>query len=283
MEERKNFFDNLDSKSALIVGVVGGVLTLCTIGFFITLFILLNDRLFVSTDNDSLATADNGPAAAAPQLDSTPPSVIKADRPKVELFVMSYCPYGLQMEKAYLPVMQLLRSKADIDVKFVYYAMHGLKEVEENTRQYCIQSEQNDKFVEYLKCFDSTGDYQSCLSQSKVNTGKVTSCVDATNKRFAIMDKYNDQASWLSGQFPLYPLHQDLNQQYGVQGSPTLVINGAQANVNRTPEAIKRAICASFNNPPAECDNTLDSSQPAPGFGSGVATAGGSAPVQCET
>ncbi|MDO8499451.1 MAG: hypothetical protein Q7S66_02215 [bacterium] len=280
MEDRKSFFENLEPKSALIVGMVGGVLVLCTIGFIVTLFILLGGKSGVSTN--TVATINNNPAAQP--SNTPPPTVVKADRPKVELFVMSYCPYGLQMQKAYIPAMQLLKNKADIDIKFVSYAMHGLKEVEENTRQYCIQTEQNDKFANYLKCFSGSGDFTSCLSQAGVNTGKVNSCVTATNKKFAIMDKYNDQSSWLSGQFPLYPIYQDLNQQYGVQGSPTLVINGAQVNVNRTPEAIKQAICASFNDAPSECDNVLDSSQPEPGFGNGVAAAsGGAAPVQCET
>lgn len=37
MEEQKGFFDQLSPKSALIVGLVGGVMFLCTIGFFVLL------------------------------------------------------------------------------------------------------------------------------------------------------------------------------------------------------------------------------------------------------
>ncbi|MBI5729267.1 MAG: hypothetical protein HY983_03465 [Candidatus Magasanikbacteria bacterium] len=39
-----SFFDQLSSKSALIVGLVGGVMTLCTIGFVILLTIFLKAR-----------------------------------------------------------------------------------------------------------------------------------------------------------------------------------------------------------------------------------------------
>lgn len=271
MEGKKKFFESLEPKSALIVGAVAGVLTLCTIGFVILLFVVINGRAAAKNTNviavDNQAPAQNAPVANAP----------KSDRPAVELFVMSYCPYGLQMEKAYLPAMELLKNKADISVKFVSYAMHDLKELEENTRQYCIQSEQSDKFIPYLKCFTGKDDYKACLATAGVNEGKMNACVGATNQKYGIITKYNDQSTWLNGRFPVYPIHQDLNTQYGVQGSPTLVINGAQSEAGRTPEAVKQAICAAFNSPPSECQKTLDTAAPAPGFG---ATTGGNANAQ---
>jgi len=69
----------------------------------------------------------------------------KSDKPDVKLFVMSYCPYGLQAEKMYLPVYNLLKDKTNMGIYFVNYAMHGKKELDENLRQYCIQKDQNDK------------------------------------------------------------------------------------------------------------------------------------------
>jgi len=62
----------------------------------------------------------------------------KTDKPEVELFVMSYCPYGTQMEKGILPAFDTLGDTVDAELKFVDYAMHGEKEVKENLRQYCI-------------------------------------------------------------------------------------------------------------------------------------------------
>jgi len=46
---------------------------------------------------DSAAAADE-PAPAAQELPKTA-------KPKVELFVMSHCPYGTQAEKAMIPVV----------------------------------------------------------------------------------------------------------------------------------------------------------------------------------
>ncbi|MEM2131153.1 MAG: GILT family protein, partial [Candidatus Woesearchaeota archaeon] len=71
----------------------------------------------------------------------------KKDKPEVQLFVMSHCPFGTQMEKGILPVVELLGNKIDFKVRFVYYAMHGEVEVKEQLRQYCIQKEQQDKYL----------------------------------------------------------------------------------------------------------------------------------------
>ena len=280
MEEKKSFFANLDSKSALIVGLVAGVLVICSIGFVVMLFVYFGgDSTPKTVATTPVATTDGSDQPVAPA-----PVVPKNDKPKVELFVMSYCPYGLQMQKAYLPAWELLKDKADIDLKFVSYAMHGLKEVEENTRQYCIQQQQPAKFRDYLKCFTGKDDSAGCLASTGISAGSLTSCINSTNKKFGILDKFNDQTTWLSGRYPLYPVHADLNDKYGVQGSPTLVINGVQADgVGRTAEAVKQAICAAFNNAPAECQQTLPNTSYQPSFGYTVSATGGTNAAECGT
>ena len=195
----------------------------------------------------------------------------------MELFVMSHCPYGTQMEKGILPVVDLLGNKIDFEVKFVYYAMHGKDEVNEQTRQYCIQEEQNDKYTAYLSCFLKAGNTDACLAEAKVDNSKLQSCVNATDKKFDISKNFNDQSSWLSGRFPLFNTHKADNEKYGVAGSPTLVINGAQASAGRDPASLLRAVCGAFNEAPAECSQTLSSASPAPGFGEGTVAASGGA------
>ena len=282
MEEgKKSFFASLEPKSALIVGVVAGALVLCTVGFIILLVVVLNGK--ASAKNAGGEIVDN--AAQQPEAQSF--QVEKSDRPTAELFVMAYCPFGLQMEKAFLPVMQLLKDKADLSIKFVSYAMHGKKELDENTRQYCIESEQPAKFLAYINCFVGKDDYSACLSAAKIDQAKMNKCIAATDNKFGITKKFDDKSTWLSGRYPLYPVQEETNTLYGVQGSPSLVINGihlvssqeelAQCNstgakciiaaVNRTPEAVKQAVCAAFNNPPAECQQTLSSSAMQAGFG----------------
>ena len=77
----------------------------------------------------------------------------KSDKPNVELFVMSHCPFGTQAEKGIIPVVNLLKNKINFSVKFVDYSMHGKSEIDENTLQYCIQKEESKKYIPYLTCF----------------------------------------------------------------------------------------------------------------------------------
>ena len=106
----------------------------------------------ISIDSVSVTTS---PSSSNSQTSSVP----KSDKPSVELFVMSYCPYGTQAEKGILPVVELLGDKIDFNLRFVYYAMHPSQgEVEENLRQYCIQKDQKSKFNDYLECFLEEGD-----------------------------------------------------------------------------------------------------------------------------
>lgn len=274
MDDRKSFFASLEPKSALIVGLVTGFLSLCTIGFFVLGFMMLRGTTSLASgalaqNNFPVDYGNGSPTAEVAPV--VPTNIPKADKPTAELFVMSHCPYGLQMQKAYIPAWELLKKVANIDVKFVSYAMHEKQEIDENTLQYCIQKEQSDKYIAYLKCFTASGDTTGCLKSAGVNQGKATSCVNKANQQFGILNEYNDRSRWLSGQFPIYPIHQDLNDKYGVQGSPTLVINGVQIDgVARTPEAVKQAICAGFNKPPKECEQTLSNNQFQPGFGTQV-------------
>lgn len=270
--DKKTFFEALEPKSAMIVGIVAGFLTICTVGFVILGILAITRGVNCTAGgaaSDAIAAVDNTAATADQQATPAP----KTNKPKVELFVMSYCPYGLQMEKAYLPVMELLKSRADMSIKFVSYAMHGKKEIDENTRQYCIAKEQNAKFIPYLKCFTGKDDYAACLKEAKVNESQVTKCMAAADKTFGITAKFDDQSTWLSGQYPIYPIDAALNEQYGVQGSPTLIINGVEASAGRTPEAVKTAVCAAFTTAPKECDTTLSTQSMQAGFGTSAGAA----------
>ena len=207
---------------------------------------------------------------AKTQLDNQlkPEEMPTSERPEVELYVMSYCPYGLQAEKALLPVVDLLGDKADIKIKFVYYAMHGEKEVRENLRQYCIQRDHSDKYWDYLECFVDKDDYQECLNEAGLSEEEVQGCMDEVDEEYNISGLLNDQSTWLSGRFPQFPIDAEDNQRYGIQGSPSLVINGHKlANAPRSPEAMKEAICEAFSEQPEECQEKLSEETMPYGFG----------------
>ncbi|GIU68927.1 MAG: hypothetical protein KatS3mg002_0163 [Candidatus Woesearchaeota archaeon] len=201
-------------------------------------------------------------------------NVPKTDKPVVELFVMSHCPFGTQAEKGILPAIRTLGDKVDFKVRFVYYAMHGEKEVKEQLTQYCIQKNEPDKYLKYLACFlnDSAGQgsidaSNDCIESIGINTNKLESCKEEADAQFEITKNLNDQSKWLSGRFPLFNTDKEANQKYGVGGSPTLVINGVQVNSGRDSASFLASICNAFNEKPEECNTQLSSTTPGPGFG----------------
>jgi len=199
----------------------------------------------------------------------------KSETPQVELFVMSHCPYGTQMEKAILPVVKTLGEKIDFDLKFVDYAMHDKKEINEQLREYCIQKEEPEKLISYLDCFLESSDSESCQNEVGINTSALETCVSQTDEEFGIMEDYNDKSTW-RGSFPSFAIHAEKNQEYGVSGSPTLVVNGQKVQAQRNPASLLETVCSAFSEKPSECEAELSSSSPSPGFGSSN-SGGGSA------
>jgi hypothetical protein len=196
--------------------------------------------------------------------------VPKTAKPVVDLFVMSYCPYGTQAEKGILPVVDLLGDKIDFNLRFVYYAMHPSSgEVEENLRQYCIQKEQESKLNDYLTCFLESGNSSSCLTTAKIDKTKLNLCTSAADKEFQISENKNDNTKWLSGSYPLFNVDKELNELYDIGGSPTLVINGVTVNSARDPASYLDTICQAFSDGsvPTECGEQLSTTAYSPGFG----------------
>ena len=192
----------------------------------------------------------------------------KSDKPNVELFVMSHCPFGTQAEKGIIPAVKALNGKINFDVKFVNYSMHGKKELDENTLQYCIQKEENSKYIPYLQCFLEKWDTQTCEQKVGLDMNKINKCISEADKEYNITKNYNDKASWAGGRFPKYEVDDKENIEYWVQGSPTLIINWVKVQpASRSPEAYLKTICKAFTNPPAECQKVLSDKSYDPGFG----------------
>jgi len=190
----------------------------------------------------------------------------KTDKPSIELFVMSSCPYGTQIEKGLLPVLALLKDKVDFKLRFCDYSMHGQGELNEELVQTCIQKEQADKLQTYLNCYLVAGDGAKCLTDVGVNKAKLNDCVAATDKQYKVTEDYNTKTDW-KGSYPPFGVFAAENQKYGVQGSPTLVINGAQISSGRDSQSLLNVICTAFTKAPAECSQQLDANTPDPGFG----------------
>jgi len=199
--------------------------------------------------------------------DEKPTEITKTEKPVVELFVMSYCPYGLQAQKALLPVAKLLGDKADIKVRFVSYIMHPSSgETQENLRQHCMQKE-GMNYWNYLDCFVVDGNTSKCLVQAGIDSSVLDTCYSTEDEKYSVTALLNDKSTWLSGSYPQFNVDKELNTKYGVQGSPTFVVNGVIVNAARNPEAFKDAICNAFSTTPEECNTELSTTNMPAMFG----------------
>jgi hypothetical protein len=198
---------------------------------------------------------------AQPKIQST------SEKPVVELFVMSHCPYGLQTEKGILPVVELLGDKIDFEVKFVYYAMQGKTELDEELVQYCIQKDFSSKYLDYLSCFVEEGDTQGCIDENNIDSDDLYDCVAETDETYDVTELYNNMDTWISGRFPQMNIYKADNEKYSIDGSPTLIIDGVETSSSRDSASLLSAICSKFTSQPYECSRTLSAATPSAGFG----------------
>jgi len=215
-------------------------------------------------DMDKKSDLAGAPGGAKAFAEAT----VKKDVPEVELFVMSRCPFGVQAEKGILPVVEKMGSKINFKVRFVSYTLHGKPEFDDNLNQYCIQKEEPNKFNDYLGCFAKEGDFAKCATSTKINKDKITACISSTDKQFKLTENFS-----ASGQTSPFNIDKELNDKYGVKGSPTLIVNGQTLNAGRDSASLMKTICSGFTNQPEECKATLSADTPTPGFGTGSSAA----------
>jgi hypothetical protein len=189
----------------------------------------------------------------AQQQDSE--EVPKSDRPLVELFIWSYCPYGVQAQGPLVEVAKLLGGSADFE-GVLYYDGHGEYETQQNKIQACIQEVSKDKYWDYAAGFVEDI-YPKCGSSRDVECDKTESV--NLMKSLGIDDQAVMSCVEERGE-ELISEHSGRASAYGVTGSPSLVINGVKVNTARNAEAFKTAVCGAFNEAPEQCNEELDSS-----------------------
>jgi predicted DsbA family dithiol-disulfide isomerase len=207
----------------------------------------------------------------APQKPTPAPTPVKTARPSVDLYVMAFCPYGTQAESAMKPVVSLLGSKADIQVRYIttvggstvdsVQSLHGSSEAQEDLRQICIQKKYPEKFWDYIDAFNAR-----CYPVSQ-NLTSLNACWRNTTASLGIDTSAIETCATGSDGLGMLKTDETNANQNGATASPTLLINGVKYSGARTPEAYKQAICNSFDTAPAECGTTLTSTQTAASAG----------------
>ena len=234
-------------------------------------------KVYVTKDGQNLALAPifnmNKPPATAEQTQKAAAADIpKKEKPEVRLFVMTGCPFGLQAEAAFMPVMKALKDKVDFVPQYIIYSgyqgggkeycidkdskycsMHGAEEAREGVRQICIFNEQKEKWWDYVAKFNEkcqiNAETPECSKKVAKEVGvdfaKVEKCSSSQSSQ--LLDKELKAA-----------------EKFNASGSPTIVINGSNYEGSRAPNDILTAICSGFTNKPEECNVKLANGDAAP-------------------
>lgn len=226
------------------------------------------------------------PAAAAGSTQTpaqTAASVKKTANPELDAFVVSSCPFGLQMQRAVVEAVKGIPSLAsNVVIRYigsisngVTSSMHGPEEAAEDLRQICIRQEQPTKFYSYLACYmkktTSTatggmplGDSTGCQASTGIDTAKLNACVSDPSKGLAYAK-----------------VDFDLATKYNANGSPTLILNGAPISESgfggRSADGVKSMVCAGFNSQPGYCSTKLSTAAASTSFSPNYSSSSASA------
>ena len=222
--------------------------------------------LFTNVINMSAGSGATQAAAETP----VPP---KSARPSVDLYVMSFCPYGTQAETVMSPVVDLLGSKADIRIRYITTvsgttvdsvdSLHGMPEAKEDLFQACINKHYADKYWTYLDTFN-----KNCYP-SWQDAAVLESCRKNTTAALGIDHAKISTCAGSAEGIALLKADEASAEKDRATASPMLFINGVKYSGARTPEAFKQAICNSFETTPAECSTVLSTTSASASGGCG--------------
>lgn len=241
---------------------------------------------YITTDGKILFTAGiivgvlgekTAAATPTPKAAQTCSDVKTSDTPHVTAFVVSQCPYGLQMQRAYAAAIGEQKDLANyLDVKYIgsvvdgkITSMHGEEEAVENHRQICVREEQKEKYWAYVSCYMKKGESESCMASTGVNVGQVSACMADANRGVAYAQKDFDIA-----------------KQFNIGSSPTLLVNNEtivseSGFGGRVPDALKSIVCCAAANKPAFCSQELSKTAIAASFSETVTGTGTGAAANC--
>jgi hypothetical protein len=207
---------------------------------------------------------------------------------RIDLFVMSQCPYGVRTVDAVVPVLDHFgkdRAKFDINLQFIgnerdgkLTSMHGQGEVDEDIRQLCAQKyyAKNYKFMDYVLCRNAA--YQENHGREEANAWEACAKAGIAAPIIKKCAEGEEGQALLAESFKLAG---DL----GITGSPSWLLNNRFDMRARAAQQIKQAFCAK-NDGSDECAAVMeiDATEakppvPAGSCGGGPAPAGKAAPA----
>jgi glutaredoxin len=199
---------------------------------------------------------------------TTQPTLVKTAIPTVDLYVMSFCPYGVQAENIMKPVVDLLGSKTNLTVRYIVRvkgsdiesvtSLHGVNEAKEDARQLCVMKYAPEQYWAYVMQFNS-----KCYDIGTSDEDALDVCWKEVATGLGIDPATIETCAYGTEGMAFLKADEAFTNTYGVTGSPTIVINGVKYNGARNSEAFKQAICSAFETVPAECSTSLSTNSTA--------------------
>jgi predicted DsbA family dithiol-disulfide isomerase len=162
---------------------------------------------------------------------------------KVEFYVMSQCPYGVQVVDGVIPVLAQLGSEVDFNLEFIgqqkpdgtLTAMHGPNEVTGNKAQLCAAELAPATYLDFVGCQNKDSrnvatNWRACAGQANIPMDALQNCIEAGQGDTLLAASYKRA------------------QAKGARGSPTMFIGNKPYQGRRTPDAFMRAICEAHAN-----------------------------------
>ena len=155
----------------------------------------------------------------------------RTGKPTLELFVMSYCPYGVQAEEKLIPIVKEFGDKIDFKLQFIaqekeepseqditpFTSLHGYSEVAENIRQLLIAREYPDRYLDYILCRGKKLDksWEECARKLGIDVAKIQALFDAPEA--AHLFRENIQRA----------------EALGIKASPTILVDSREFKANQ--------------------------------------------------
>lgn len=165
---------------------------------------------------------------------------LPAHKPVLEMFVMSQCPYGVQVEKAITPVKEQLGDAFELKIDFIgkgepgaFTSMHGPSEVRGDIAQLCVNAKAPDKLLPVLSCMNENmktvdTSWKDCAANNGVDAAAVEACVNGDEGQQLLAASFKRA------------------QERKATGSPTMFLDGVKYSKGRTTNDFLREICSTY-------------------------------------
>jgi hypothetical protein len=175
---------------------------------------------------------------------------------RLELFVMSQCPYGMKALDSMSEVLDLFGHRIDFRIHYIadaegsgFKSLHGEPEVQEDIRELCAMRHFGGgrRYMEYIWCRnrDMKASWRSCAGGRGIREAVIERCFTGEEGRRLLREDLK------------------LAKELGITASPTWLANNRFVFHGIAPDRIRRELCR-HNSGLRGCERQLSTKSPVP-------------------